>query len=439
MAAISLAAYSYFKITAAERELITKIETISHVHNLAVGTPLWTLDFEGLNRIMRTLALYPEILCVVVNEADLSEQYQWPIGCIATSSSANLLPSELKIDNQFVGELDLYYTNRIVRETLNRELLTVVLFSFLIVALTLFAAYLTLQHIVGRPIRRLNASILKAEQSNELETVSWSAQDELGNVISAYNRMINQIEENTSELVAATERAKTAAHAKSRFLANMSHELRTPLNAVIGISEMLREDAEDEQRDTEPYDRVAMSGRHLLNLIDDILDFSKIEAGKVSISIEEIDLAPLLEEVCATVRPQALDRSNELELSYCGTPVQVMSDPFRLRQILINLLSNACKFTKDGQVTLEVTESEASGTKGVLFSVSDTGIGISEEQRERLFSDFSQADNSTTRQYGGTGLGLAISQRLCGLLGGEISLESTPGEGSEFSFTLPAE
>ena len=208
---------------------------------------------------------------------------------------------------------------------------------------------------------------------------------------------------------------------------------------------MLREEAEEEQNDTEPYDRVAMSGRHLLMLIDDILDFSKLEAGKVAIAIEEFDLAELLEEVCVTIRPMAHKGGNELQLIYHGSPVYLSSDPFRLRQILINLLSNACKFTQNGQIFLEIAEvardSKAAkdGNAAVRFSVRDTGIGISDEQRERLFSDFSQADDSTTRQYGGTGLGLAISQRLCELLGGEILLESTLGKGSEFSFCLQTE
>ncbi len=429
-------AYTYIQINFTEKNLIQKIETIAQVHSLAVAHPLWTLDSEGLNRSLQTIALHTEIVCVHVIETGSPEPYQSPPGCIEESDNFKLFSRDLQLEDQPLGTLDLYYTNLPQREELKRDQWTWGLFFFLLVSFAAVIAYLTLQYTVGRPIKRLLASINKAEQSDDFETVAWSTQDELGNVISAYNKMINQIEHNTDELVAARQQAETAAYTKSRFLANMSHELRTPLNAVIGITEMLREEAEEEENDTEPFDRVAMSGRHLLRLIDDILDFSKLEAGKVTIAIEVIDLAELLNEICTTVQPMAEDRNNQLRLEFSGTPEFITSDPFRLKQILINLLSNACKFTKAGEIFLHVSEHNTDSGTGARFSVRDTGIGISEEQHERLFSDFVQADISTTRQYGGTGLGLAISQRLCALLGGEITLESTIGEGSEFSFVL---
>lgn len=436
MALIIGATYTYIQVNATEINLVKKVETISQVHSLAVAHPLWTLDFDGLNRSLQTIALHPEIVCVDVIEADFTEPYQWPLDCIGTSDNSRLLSKNLFLDNQSVGKLDLYYTNLPQRDELKRELRTWVLLFFLLVSFAAVIAYLTLQYTVGRPLKRLMKSIKKAEHTNAPETVDWSTQDELGNVISAYNKMINQIEHNTDELVAARQQAETAAYTKSRFLANMSHELRTPLNAVIGITEMLREEAEEENNDTEPFDRVAMSGRHLLKVIDDVLDFSKIEAGKITISMEEINLRELLEEVCTTVQPMADARKNQLKLDFAGSPEHIISDPFRLRQILINLLSNACKFTKSGHIYLQVTGLNSDEKERVRFTVRDTGIGISQEQREQLFSDFVQADISTTRQYGGSGLGLAISQRLCELLDSEISLESTIGEGSEFSFSL---
>ena len=428
-------AYAYIQVHFTEKSLVEKVETISQVHSLAVAHPLWTLDIDGLNRSLQTIALHPEIVCVDVIEVESTEPYQWPPDCTGSSDSSKLFSTDLLLDTQLLGKLDLYYTNLPQRTELKRELSTWVLFFFLLVSFAAVIAYLTLQHTVGRPIKRLIESIKKAEHSDNFETVSWSTQDELGNVISAYNKMINQIEHNTGELVSARQQAEAAAHTKSRFLANMSHELRTPLNAVIGITEMLREEAAEEENDTEPFDRVAMSGRHLLQLIDDILDFSKLEAGKVTISMEQIDLGELLNEVCTTVQPMAENRSNRLHLEFSGIPKHITSDPFRLKQILINLLSNACKFTKEGEIYLHVSDHNTKA--GIHFSVQDTGIGISEEQHERLFSDFVQADASTTRQYGGSGLGLAISQRLCELLGGKISLQSTLGQGSEFSFVLP--
>lgn len=429
------AAYTYMQIKHSEKNLIKKIETISQVHSLAVAHPLWTLDIDGLNRSLKTIALHPEIVCVDVIEEDSNEPYQWPPSCAEKSGTFELFSTDLFLDNQSLGKLELYYTNMPLRDQLKRELFNWALFFFLLVSFAAVTAYLTLQYIVGRPIKQLMASIKKSENSDALETVEWSSNDELGNVISAYNSMINQIEQNTDELVSAHQQAEAAAYTKSRFLANMSHELRTPLNAVIGITEMLREEAEEDENDTEPFDRVAMSGRHLLYLIDDILDFSKLEAGKVTISMERINLAELLNDVCTTIYPMAENRNNQLQLDFSGTPDTIITDPFRLKQILINLLSNACKFTDKGEIFLKVGQS--TNTKdSVVFTVRDTGIGISADQHEQLFSDFVQADISTTRQYGGSGLGLAISQRLCELLGGKIFLQSTLGKGSEFSFTL---
>ena len=429
------AAYTYMQIKLTEQDLIKKIETISQVHSLAVAHPLWTLDIDGLNRSLKTIALHPEIVCVDVIEEGTNEPYQWPPSCADNNDTSKLFSKNLLLDNQSLGKLDLYYTNMPQRDQLKQDLLKWALFFFLLVSFAAVTAYLTLQYTVGRPIKRLMTSIKKTENSDALETVEWSSNDELGNVISAYNNMINQIEQNTDELVSARQQAEAAAYTKSRFLANMSHELRTPLNAVIGITEMLREEAEEEKNDTEPFDRVAMSGRHLLQLIDDILDFSKLEAGRVTISMEQIDLGELLSEVCTTIHPMAENRNNRLQLDFSGSPDTITTDPFRLKQILINLLSNACKFTDRGEIFLKVGQSTNTKDR-IFFTVRDTGIGISEDQHERLFSDFVQADISTTRQYGGSGLGLAISQRLCELLGGRISLQSTLGKGSEFSFTL---
>ena len=202
---------------------------------------------------------------------------------------------------------------------------------------------------------------------------------------------------------------------------------------------MLKEEAEEQHNDTEPYERVTMSGRHLLQLIDNLLDMSTLDAGKISISKEGADLEFLLKQVCATVKPMATRQNNRVELKYSGRPEFIDTDPLRLKQILINLLSNACKFTRDGDILLEVNEQYIAGEMVARFCVRDTGIGIPEDQYDQLFSEFFQVDASTVRQYGGAGLGLNISQRLCELLGGEISINSTLGQGSEFSFTLSVE
>jgi signal transduction histidine kinase len=217
----------------------------------------------------------------------------------------------------------------------------------------------------------------------------------------------------------------------------MSHELRTPLNAIIGVSEMLREDAEAAKQDTEPLDRVLGAGRHLLALINDILDLSKIEAGRMELQLEDFALAPLIDGVVKTVEPLAAKSSNRLVVSYDGAIGSLHADSMRLRQALLNLMSNANKFTERGTITVHAREAQENGRSWITIAVADTGIGMTPEQMGKLFQEFSQADGSTTRKYGGTGLGLAISKRFCEMMCGDITVESEPGRGSRFTIRLP--
>ena len=249
-----------------------------------------------------------------------------------------------------------------------------------------------------------------------------------------------QLGELVDNLSQARDQAMEATRTKSQFLANMSHELRTPLNAVIGIAEMLREDAEDDGLDdfVEPLDRINGAGKHLLDLINEILDLSKIEAGKIEMLSEDFEVRTMLDEVSTMVQPLAKKNDNTLTVDCADDVGQMHADPTRVRQIVFNLLSNACKFTDKGTVTVTVRREATEGVDTLSFAVADTGIGISEAQMARLFQEFSQADASTTRKYGGTGLGLTISQRLCKLMGGDISVESEPDVGTTFTATLPA-
>ena len=233
--------------------------------------------------------------------------------------------------------------------------------------------------------------------------------------------------------------AEVANRAKSAFLANMSHELRTPLNAIIGYSEILLEDAKDMGygEATADLNRIQNAGRHLLEIISDILDLSKIEAGKMDLHFEELDLGSLLEGVLETAAPLAEKNANKLEFD-CEKEVGTLyTDQTKIRQILLNLLSNACKFTQNGRVHLRVWRERERGGEELVCTVADSGIGMTEQEVERLFQPFTQADASTTRKYGGTGLGLAISKRFCQLMGGDISVESAPGVGSVFTMRLP--
>lgn len=242
------------------------------------------------------------------------------------------------------------------------------------------------------------------------------------------------------ELALARDQALEASKAKSAFMATMSHELRTPLNAIIGYSEMLQEDARDEGREDMVADlqKIYTAGKHLLELINDILDISKIEAGKMEIFAEEFTIPDLIREIVDVVLPAVQKNNNQIRVA-CDESIGVMyADVAKVRQCLINLLSNAAKFTQNGTISLEVERRQTNNGNWLIFIVQDTGIGMTEATISKLFRPFTQADNSTTRKYGGTGLGLAITKRFAQMMGGDITVESEPNQGSTFRLYLPS-
>ena len=244
-------------------------------------------------------------------------------------------------------------------------------------------------------------------------------------------RLFDEIQDKSRQLQLASEH-------KSQFLASMSHELRTPLNAIIGLTEMMVTNAArfGTEKALEPLRRVNAAGTHLLSLINEVLDLSKIEAGKLELNPEPVNLGGLIDEVIGTAGQLAEKNQNRLIVEAQENVGALNADPLRLKQILLNLLSNACKFTKEGEVALRVRR-VADGRDWVELAVADSGIGMTAEQQAKLFQDFTQADSLTARRYGGTGLGLALSRKLARMMGGDVTVTSEPGKGSVFTVRLP--
>jgi len=251
------------------------------------------------------------------------------------------------------------------------------------------------------------------------------------------NRLADEQRKAAAQIQASREAADAANQAKSAFLANMSHELRTPMTAILGYSEMLAEDAEElgQEDFVTDLNKINQSGRHLLALIDDVLDISKIESGKMQAYPEEFDVDTLVEDVGSTAQTLMSNNANHLEIVRNSPLGLAYQDLTKVRQSLLNLLSNAAKFTHDGSVTLSVEQNEHGW---LVFRVQDTGIGITVDKLDQIFEEFSQADLSTTRDYGGTGLGLSISRRFARMLGGDLTVRSVLGEGSVFTLAVPS-
>ena len=309
---------------------------------------------------------------------------------------------------------------------------------------------------IARPLEATTqiAQQVTEEQDFELQ-VPVTTSDEIGQLAISLNHLIDKVAEYTEELQEAKLKAEAANRSKSAFLAAMSHELRTPLNAIIGYSEILHDEATDIGLSDflEDLDRIKSAGKHLLEMIGDILDISKIEAGQVTLYLESIDVVQMVGDVVNTAKPLAEKNHNTLKVELGDNLGNMYADLPKIRQILLNLLGNATKFTENGKIVLSVARvprDEVADNKEtkrlparmgnshyLVFSVSDTGIGMTEEQLDRVFKPFVQADGSTTRRYGGTGLGLAICQRLCERMGAEMSVESKMGEGSTFTVRFP--
>ena len=361
--------------------------------------------------------------------------------------AATQLRSQYNLTEDLLVEFDRAFTE-VTREqsrqveqtgrTISRMTTAIFLVSIFVTSLL---GFLLMRH-ANESLRRLREGTVRFGGGDLEYTIPVLSRDELGELATAFNDMAGKLRNAVDEVQTAKEQADRANAAKSNFLANMSHELRTPLNAIIGYSEMLMEMAtEDDDVPAleliDDMDRILTAGRHLLSLINNVLDLAKIETGKMTVYRERFNVMTLIAELRGTMQPLAEKNGNTIAIDVIEDELMIVSDETKLRQIIANLLSNACKFTENGIITVTATTKQYRNTPWLSLRVRDTGIGMSAEQAKSVFEAFVQADSSTTKKYGGTGLGLSLCREFAQLLGGQISVASALGEGTTFTIELP--
>ena len=438
----------------AVQQAVQNFEEVGHRAALALSTEMWNYNVTQARAIARSLTLLPNVASVSIIEQAKGQrqvgspfefEHVDPVLAKTDPRYMRTLSQPIRVERppaaaEDVGRLTLTYSLKPVfdesRRYRNQGMVMSVVGTLLMVLVVTYA----MRRAVLAPMAQVVAS---ARQSDaEFVPIKMHQGDEVGQLVKAFNDMRLRQIDSVRLLQSARDEAVAANAAKSAFLAMMSHELRTPLNAVIGYSEMLQEELADDgvtPTTMADLDKIKSAGRHLLELINSVLDLSKIEAGKIELEIGTVSVQQLVDYATSTVHPLIEPNGNRLVVQVPADIGQVQTDATRVRQVLLNLLSNAAKFTKQGVITLTARREQPPGQgEQLVLEVQDTGIGLTPEQQAKLFQAFVQADTSTTREYGGTGLGLVISRRLCQLLGGDVSVRSVAGQGSCFTARVAA-
>jgi len=398
-------------------------------------TPKYLLDV-GARHAIRMEPVYP-------GSAGWPSAIEWREGLATESLDGDSL-TRVVIDDVF-GEAALLLEIRTPESTMiagQRASLTAIIFLVLVSLLLLAITQWSMKRLIVGPLDALTRHVESLQDGKDFSTnVTVTRKDEIGVLASEFNALMGRLEMSRDALVAARDEAMQAAQAKSQFLANMSHEIRTPMNGVIGMTELLLRSDQLQGEDRHHAETVQSSAHSLVTIINDVLDFSKIEAGKFTLDPKPFHPRKCLNEITRLLAHSANEKGLELRTEVAPeVPECVVTDSARLRQVMVNLVGNAIKFTETGTVEISITSEVTEPDRArVRFSVSDSGIGVPEKDRELIFDSFSQSDDSNSRHFGGTGLGLAISSRIVRLMGGVIELDSTVGKGSTFSFAIDLE